>query len=115
MLFVPPPDADARGEILNIMVAGKPTDSLDVRKVAGRTEDFSGADLKALIDVTVEDKLREAMQTGKILPIRTKDLLQATKQVKCSTREWFATARNYALYSNEGDVYDDILRYLGMA
>jgi len=115
VLFVPPPDAAARSEILRIMLADKPTDDLDIKKLAGKTEDFSGADLKALIDVTVENKLREAMQTGKILPIHTKDLLRAVKQVKCSTREWFATARNYALYSNEGGVYDDILCYLGMA
>ena len=32
--------------------------------------------------------------------------------VKPSTREWFATARNYALYSNQGGLYDDILTYL---
>ena len=30
------------------------------------------------------------------------------------TREWFSTARNYALYSNQGGVYDDILKYLKM-
>ena len=29
-----------------------------------------------------------------------------------STREWFSTARNYALYSNQGGTYDDILKYL---
>ena len=32
--------------------------------------------------------------------------------MKPSTREWFATARNYALYSNQGGMYDDILKYL---
>jgi transitional endoplasmic reticulum ATPase len=29
-----------------------------------------------------------------------------------STKEWFASARNYALYSNQGGTYDDILKYL---
>ena len=47
-------------------------------------------------------------------PVRTKDLATAAGQVKPSTREWFATARNYALYSNQGGVYDDILKYLKM-
>lgn len=29
--------------------------------------------------------------------------------------EWFATARNYALYANEGGMYDDVLRHLGIS
>ena len=33
-------------------------------------------------------------------------------QLKPTTREWFATARNYALYANQGGAYDDILKYL---
>jgi transitional endoplasmic reticulum ATPase len=32
--------------------------------------------------------------------------------LKPTTKEWFATARNYALYSNQGGIYDDILQYL---
>ena len=29
-----------------------------------------------------------------------------------TTKEWFSTARNYALYSNQGGLYDDILKFL---
>ena len=47
-------------------------------------------------------------------PILTKDLLRATKSVKPTTRDWFATARNYVLYSNEGGLYDDVARYLNL-
>ena len=54
------------------------------------------------------------MKSGKLEPLRTKDLLAAAGSVKPSTREWFATARNYALYSNQGGAYDDILKYLKM-
>ena len=35
-----------------------------------------------------------------------------TGVLKPTTKEWFATARNYALYSNQGGIYDDILQYL---
>ena len=52
------------------------------------------------------------MQTGVPKPMRTKDLLQAASSLKPTTKEWFATARNYALYSNQGGIYDDILAYL---
>ena len=60
----------------------------------------------------MEEKLREAMKQGIPSPLTTKDLQKAGKQVKPSTKEWFATARNYALYANQGGLYDDILEYL---
>jgi SpoVK/Ycf46/Vps4 family AAA+-type ATPase len=104
----------ARAAILRLMLTGKPSDSIDFDQLAKKTADFSGADLKAVIDQAVEAKLREAMKSGRLEPLRTKDLLTAAGSVKPSTREWFATARNYALYSNQGGVYDDILKYLKM-
>jgi transitional endoplasmic reticulum ATPase len=45
-------------------------------------------------------------------PLTTKDLVNAAAALKPTTKEWFATARNYALYSNQGGIYDDILQYL---
>jgi len=56
--------------------------------------------------------LREAMKTGVPHPLTTRDLAGAAAKLKPTTREWFATARNYALYSNQGGIYDDILQYL---
>lgn len=112
ILFVPPPDAPARAAILRLHLRGKPVDSVDCDAVAKKTEGFSGADLKAVVDLTVENKLREAMKTGVPTPIRTKDLLAAVSAQKPTTREWFSTAKNYALYSNQGGTYDDILSYL---
>jgi transitional endoplasmic reticulum ATPase len=112
VLFVPPPDPPAREEIIRILLKGKPVSDIDVAYLAGKIKDFSGADLKAMIDLAVEAKLREAMQRGVPVPLHTKDLAAATKIHKPTTREWFATARNYAIYSNEGGIYDDILAYL---
>jgi hypothetical protein len=60
----------------------------------------------------VEDKLRDALKSGSLQPIETKDLLKSILEVKPSTKEWFTSARNYALYSNESGSYDDILEYL---
>jgi SpoVK/Ycf46/Vps4 family AAA+-type ATPase len=114
ILFVPPPDAPARASILRVMLKGKPQDSLDVDAVAKRSDGFSGADLKAVVDTAIEAKLREAMKAGVPKPLTTKDLLAAAGTVKPSTKEWFSTARNYALYSNQGGTYDDILKYLKM-
>ena len=112
IVFVPPPDAAARAAILKLHCAGKPLGELDYQAVAKVTADFSGADLKAVLDRAVEAKLQEAFKTGIPKPILTRDLVIAAGLQKSSTREWLADARNYALYSNEGGQYDDLAKYL---
>lgn len=112
IIFVPPPDKPARTEILRIMLQGKPTENIDYEYLAKKTENFSGADLGSLVDHTLEKKIEQAMKEGKPKPVTTKDLDAHLKDVKPSTMEWFATAKNYALYSNEGGAYDDIRKYL---
>ncbi len=85
---------------------------MDFDALAKKTEKFSGADLKGMIDQAVEDKLEEALTGGNLQPLTTKDLLRTLKQIKPTTSQWFASARNYALYANEGGIYDDIVDYL---
>jgi transitional endoplasmic reticulum ATPase len=112
ILFVPPPDELARVEILKLHLAGKPVDKIDTAQLGRVTKEFSGADLRAVVDRAIEAKLRDAMKTGKPTPLATKDLLAAAKEVKPSTKDWFSTARNHALYANQSGLYDDILKYL---
>ena len=112
VLFVPPPDVPARVETIRILLEGKPVQDVDHAQVAAKTNEFSGADLKAVVDRAIEGKLQEAIRSGKPTPLTTKDLLASAKSVKPSTREWFSTARNHALYANQGGTYDDILEYL---
>lgn len=112
VLFVPPPDVPARAAILDILTRGKPSERLELDKVARKTDGFSGADLKAVVDLAVERKLTDAIRTGRPLPVTTDDLLKALKEVRPSTREWFATARNYVMYANEGGLYDDVKPWL---
>lgn len=112
ILFVPPPDAPARAAILRLLCRGKPVHEIDYDHLSQKTEAFSGADLEAVVDRAVEQKLQDAMKTGVPKPLTTRDLLKAAEAVKPSTREWFAAARNYALYANQGGLYDDILKYL---
>lgn len=114
IIFVQPPDEAGRVSILKVLLKEKPVKDIDYAKIAKETKDFSGADLEAVIDQAVEEKLRESFKTGKPEPITTKDLLNAVKKVIPSTKEWFTTARNYALYANEAGLYDDILNYLNI-
>lgn len=110
-IFVPPPDTEGRASILEILLKGKPVKDVAVRDIARKTEHFSGADLKAVIDLAIEEKLKSAMKTGVPEPMTTKDLLKAAGTHKATTREWFTTAKNYALYANESGLYDEILKY----
>lgn len=112
ILFVPPPDAEARAAIARVQCRGKPAQEIDFDQVAKKTENFSGADLKAVLDLAIEAKLKQAMKSGVPTPLTTKDLVSAAGSIKPTTREWFATARNYALYANQGGAYDEILKYL---
>lgn len=112
VIFVEPPDEKAREEILAGMLHNKPVAEVDVKKIARETNDYSGADLQAVIDIAVEDKLRESLSSGVLQPIGTKDLLKGVKAHRPTTLEWFASARNYALYANESGLYDDILKFL---
>ncbi len=112
VVFVSPPDEAGRQEIFRQHLKGKPADNIDVNALAKMTAEYSGADIKAIIDIATEAKLEESLLKGNIEKIQTKDLQKAAKQHKATTHEWFATARNYALYANESGLYDDILQYL---
>ncbi|HSI85867.1 MAG: AAA family ATPase [Candidatus Methylacidiphilales bacterium] len=114
MLFVPPPDETARAAIITVMAKDKPVTNLDAVAVARKTKDFSGADLKQVFDVTIERCLTLAMKKGIVVPITTADLIQSAKDIKPSSKAWFESARNYALYANQSGFYDEVLSFLGL-
>ena len=112
IIFVPPPDAESRVAILKIKLKDKPIGNINYEKIARNTEEFSGADLEAVIDKAIESKLEESIRTGVPVPLETNDFLKAAKTHPPSTKEWFSTAKNYALFANEAGLYNDILDYL---
>ena len=112
IIFVSPPDRQSREAIFRIHLENKPTKDIAYDSLAKASENFSGADIKAAIDIAIEEKLMEAISTGTPQPITTKDLQHAIKKHIPSTQEWFSKARNFALYANDSGLYDDILHYL---
>jgi transitional endoplasmic reticulum ATPase len=114
ILFIPPPDEAARASVIEVLAKGKPISDLDVRDLAKKTKDFSGADLKAVFETAIERGLAQAMKRGQIVPVTQRDLVDAAKTLKPSTRAWFESAKNYALYSNQGGFYNDVLEFLGI-
>ena len=112
IIFVPPPDEASRESILRLKLHNKPTEAIDYNQVAKKTENFSGADIDAMIDIAIESKLESSFTDGLPKPLDTKDILAAAKKHKPSTQEWFTTAKNFAMFANDAGLYDDILTYL---
>ncbi len=115
LIFVPPPDELARTEIVKIMADGKPVSGMDPKVLAKKVKDFSGADIKAMFDQAIEASLAEAMKSGKIVPVSQRQLIRSARNVKPSTKKWFESAKNYAMYANQSGFYDEVLDYLGIS
>ena len=113
-LIVLPPDPEARQQILKLNTRNKPIDDdIDFGKIASQTQGFSGADLAHLCDSAAELAIEDSLKTGRPRPISKTDFKKALKDIRSgSTKSWFETARNYAMFSNEGGMYDDLLDYL---
>lgn len=112
IVFIPPPDATTREAILRLKLNNKPTGIIDLQTIARKAENYSGADIDAIIDIAIEQKLESSFTDGIPKPLETNDLLNALKKHKPSTQEWFSIAKNFAMFANDSGLYDDILTYL---
>ncbi|MFI7646490.1 ATP-binding protein [Micromonospora sp. NPDC049460] len=112
VVLVLPPDAEARASILEYHLRERPIAGIDLRKIVAATEDYSGADLAHLCETAAEYAMADSVRTGEVRMIEQRDLERAAKEVRPSTKPWMATARNVAMFANEGGVYDDLVAYL---
>lgn len=112
MLLVLPPDKLAREAILRFHLRERPTEKIDFSAIAKQTDGFSGADLAHLCESAAELAMNESMRLKEPRPIRMDDFKQSLHKLRPSARAWFETARNFALFANEGGVYDELLEYL---
>ncbi|SDY55623.1 ATPase family associated with various cellular activities (AAA) [Micromonospora pattaloongensis] len=112
VVLVLPPDAEARASILEYHLRERPIAGIDLRRTVAATEDFSGADLAHLCETAAEFAMADSVRRGEVRMIEQRDLDRALKEVRPSTRPWFTTARNVAMFANEGGVYDDLVAYL---
>jgi SpoVK/Ycf46/Vps4 family AAA+-type ATPase len=111
LIFVPPPEESERELILKLKLAGKPAEDLSLGRLASDTKLFSGADLEQVVKDAVESAMERTFESGKIEPITNNDLKKAAKNRKATTLEWFATAKNYATFSDVNKDYQVVLEY----
>jgi SpoVK/Ycf46/Vps4 family AAA+-type ATPase len=112
MLLVLPPDRTAREAIITYHLKDRPVGSVDLDQLANRTDGYSGADLRLVCESAAESALEASIESGTARPISQSDLERAMRDVRPSTRPWFEIARNYAMFANEGGVYDDLLVFI---
>jgi SpoVK/Ycf46/Vps4 family AAA+-type ATPase len=113
VLFVPPPDREARQAIVESLLRDRPTtDDIDTAFLADRTSGFSGADLEHLVETAIDEAIEESLERATESPISKDHLTKALRAVRPTTLEWLTTARNYARYANESGQYDEVLEFL---
>jgi len=112
MMLVLPPDDPAREAIIRYHLKSRPVGAIDFKSLVARTKGFSGADLAFLCESAAEVALEAAIESGSARPVEMSDFKRVLGDAKPSVRAWFDTARNYAMFANEGGMYDDLLAFM---
>ncbi|MEM1686027.1 MAG: CDC48 family AAA ATPase [Acidilobaceae archaeon] len=82
IIYVPPPDRNARKEIFRVHLRRVPVASdVDIDKLAELTEGYTGADIEAIVREAVMLKLRDKLEPG---PVEMKYFLKALEKVRPS-------------------------------
>jgi AAA+ superfamily predicted ATPase len=111
-LLVLPPDGPAREGVFRYHLRERPVAGIDLGKLSRLTDGYSGADIAHICETAAERALLDSVKRGEARLIGQDDLEAAVGEVRPSLGTWFETARNVALFANEGGAYDDLVAYL---
>jgi transitional endoplasmic reticulum ATPase len=112
IIFVPPPDLEARARIFDLNAARTHSQRIDARRLAKLTPLYSGADIREVVERAVDFVIEEALDGGTEPPLTTAHIERAIEGMTPSTLEWLLRARNYVEFANAGDRYKDIEQFL---
>lgn len=110
--FVPPPDEDARVEIFELYLKDLPIDTLNYQQLSDISHNFSGADIKGIVDRVGETVIEQILASGEDGVITQDDLLDILESTNATTLEWFAMAKNVVEYANDSGIYDELKEYM---
>ncbi|WP_435737605.1 ATP-binding protein [Cellulosimicrobium sp. PMB13] len=110
-VLVLPPDTVARAAILQGDLEGKPSDGVDVIRVAAATEGFSGADIAHVVKSALQQALSASMAAGAVVPVTTQSLLAAASAVTPSTTSWFDQVAPVLEYGVDDGTFDQLRAY----
>jgi SpoVK/Ycf46/Vps4 family AAA+-type ATPase len=112
MLLVLPPDQEAREAIFRTHLRDRPIAAIDTKKLAKRTDGFSGADIAHVVDSASEVALLDSVSSGVPRMITMADFEAALGEIRPSIGAWMETARNVALFANANGEYDELAAYI---
>jgi AAA+ superfamily predicted ATPase len=111
-LLVLPPDAAAREAVFRFHLRERPVAGVELARLAAITDGYSAADIAHVCESAAEAALIASARTGEVRMIGQDDLTAAVTQVRPSIGPWLESARNVALFANDGGAYDDLVAYL---
>lgn len=110
--FVPPPDEADRVAIIKLLARDMPTVSLDSKRIAARTQRYSGADLAVMFDRAVDRALSQSAREGRIVPLTTELLLNVARTITPSALHWFDEVKKRETQDQSCGLYREVRRFL---
>lgn len=109
-VFIPPPDAAARRDVLGRCLLGRSTDEgIDLAPIVAVTGRCSTGDLRRIVDLAAEAAMIEHLDRQSEARITQRHLLAAASEVPASTPAWIRRARTHALYADPAGLLDEMV------
>ena len=111
LIFIPPPDLEARKAIFNIYLKKLPLESdVEAGVLSNKTGMYSGADIKAICDDAAEIPLQEALEGKPPRKISIKDFLFVLNNRRSSIIPWQRMAIEQVRKIGEEDLFKDLMK-----
>jgi len=112
LIFIPPPDPEARLAMLQSKLIQLPAAKLDLQGLNKKLKNFSGADMDGLVDQLRELTVERFIETGNEQDLSNNDVKSILSNITASTEDWLTTARNIVKYSGSDKTYQSVEFYL---
>jgi transitional endoplasmic reticulum ATPase len=110
IVFIPPPDLDARKAIFEIYLKKLPLEAdVSAKYLADVTQGFSGADIQAVCSEAAEIPLQEALEGKQQRKLNKKDFEKAMTGRRSSIIPWIRMAIEQVKKSREEDIFSELL------
>lgn len=111
LVFIPPPDLEARKAIFEIYLRKLPLEAdVYVKYLAEVTQGFSGADIQAICSDAAEIPLHEALQGKAQRKLSRLDFEKAMKGRRSSIIPWIRMAIEQVKKSREEDLFSELIK-----